>query len=57
MTIEEIIRQLQKLDSKLLAGQVIYAHRDVGSLIAYFEKMRRTMIKEYKQEQEGDDEK
>lgn len=42
--LEVIIRDLHKISSKLLSGQFIYANRDVGRLIAYFEKKKQEVI-------------
>lgn len=46
--LEEIIRDLHKINSKLLAGQVILAHREVGSLMAFFEQKKKELIRESK---------
>ena len=36
--LEYIIRELHKIDSKLIAGQVILAYREIGRIIAYLER-------------------
>lgn len=42
----DLIRQLHKIDSKLLSGQIIYASRDVGRIIALLERRKSTMVTE-----------
>ena len=39
-----LIRELQKMDSKLLSGQVIQAHRDLNRIIADLERISEKMI-------------
>lgn len=38
--IDDLIRSLQKIDSKLQAGQFIAAYREVRRLIAFLEKVK-----------------
>lgn len=44
----ETIRQLHKIDSKLDAGQVIRAYREIGKLISLFEKSKQDIIRDSK---------
>ena len=46
--LDVILRELHKIDSKLLSGQVIYAHRDIGRLVAILDKYKTDIIKEEK---------
>ena len=55
--LEEVIRQLHKIDSKLLAGQEVLAYREVNSLLAFFERRKREIIQEAKKNQEKTNEK
>jgi hypothetical protein len=52
--LEEVIRNLHKVNSKLLNGQFIFAHREIGSLIAFFENSRDKIIKEDKLKNSGE---
>lgn len=47
--LELVIRELYKIDSKLLAGQVILAYRENRSLIAALEKAKFNIVKEAKE--------
>lgn len=48
VSLDDIIRQLHKMDSKLEAGQFISVKRDTCRLIAFFENARSEIIKEEK---------
>lgn len=50
--LEEVIREIHKLDSKMLAGQFIPAWRDLRKLLAFFEEKKTELIKESKGENE-----
>lgn len=54
--LESLIRDLHKLDSKMLAGQFINAHRDLRRIMANVEEKKNAVIAESKK-QEGDNEK
>jgi len=43
-SVDQIIRDLHKLDSKLQAGQFIAAYRDVNRMIAFFEQVKKNII-------------
>ena len=47
--LELVIRELYKIDSKLLAGQVILAHRENRKLIAALEKVKFDIVKAAKE--------
>ena len=49
--LEELIRKLTKIDSKLNAGQFIAAYRENRSLIAILEKNKQDIIQGYKDEE------
>ena len=42
--LHNIIRDLQKMNSKLLSGQVILAHRDLNRIIADLERRVQKMV-------------
>lgn len=44
--IDKILRQLHKIDSKMLSGQFIPAYRDLRSLMSFFEQHKRNVIAE-----------
>ena len=44
--VDYLIRQLHKIDSKLLAGQIIMAWREIRSLTAMYEDHRKELLKE-----------
>ena len=46
--LEVVIRELYKIDSKLMAGQIIPAYRENRKLIAALEKIKQDIIKESK---------
>lgn len=46
--LEEVIRQLCKIDSKLDAGQIIRAYREIGKLISFFERSKLEIIQQEK---------
>lgn len=46
--LEGVIRELHKLDSKMLAGQFIPAWRDLRRLLAFFEEKRLELVEESK---------
>ena len=50
--LEEVIRMMHKIDSKLLMGQVILAHRELGRLFAIFERAKSILIEEEKAKQQ-----
>ena len=58
--IHALIRELQKMNSKLLSGQVIQAHRDLNRIIADLERISEKMVHPdskadiSKKDQEGD---
>ena len=45
-TTDDVIRQLHKIDSKMLAGQFIPAYRDLRSLLAFFEQHKKNILAE-----------
>lgn len=51
--LEEVIRMIHKIESKLLMGQVILAHREMGRLLAIFEKAKIVLIDEEKKKLQG----
>ena len=51
--LEEVIRQLHKIDSKLIAGQEVLAYREVNSLLAFFERRKKEIIQEAKRLEEN----
>jgi len=42
--LHNLIRDLQKMNSKLLSGQIILAHRDVNRIIADLERRVQKMV-------------
>lgn len=42
--VDELIRDMRKIESKLLNGQFIFAYREVGRLLAKFQKAREIII-------------
>lgn len=42
--LHNVIRDLQKMNSKLLSGQVILAHRDLNRIIADLERRVQRMV-------------
>ena len=42
--IHSLIRELQKMNSKLLSGQIIQAHRDLNRIIADLERISEKMV-------------
>ena len=42
--VDEIIRQLQKMDSKMNAGQFIGAYRECNRLLAFFIKVKQGLL-------------
>lgn len=44
--VDGIIRELQKIESKLLSGQFIRAYRDVCKILAVFQNHRQEILKE-----------
>lgn len=42
--IHALIRELQKMNSKLLSGQFIQAHRDLNRIIADLERISEKMV-------------
>lgn len=46
--LEDIIRELHKLDSKMMAGQFILAWRDLRRLLALFESKKAELVREAK---------
>ena len=55
--LETLIRELHKIDSKLLAGQIIPAWRDNRRIIALLEKNRNSLLSSINEEQEEENEK
>ena len=53
-TIDEIIKQLNRIDNKLVDGKIILAWRDVNSLKASFEKYKIDLISNNIQENKVD---
>lgn len=53
-SLEEIIRQLSKIDSKLIAGQIVLAHRENWKLITNFRKQKFAIIQEEKLKKQED---
>jgi len=43
--LDEVIRQLHKMESRLRSGQIIDAHRECCRLIACFESCKKNLIK------------
>jgi len=43
--LDDLIRQLHKMESRLRSGQVIDAHRECCRLIAYFNATKKNLIK------------
>ena len=48
--LEDLLRQLHKVDSKLISGQIILAYRDVNSIIAKLEATKRQIIDDDKKQ-------
>ncbi len=48
--LENLLRTVHKIDSKMLAGQFIGAYREIGSLRAYLERARDDGMAQAKQE-------
>jgi cell fate (sporulation/competence/biofilm development) regulator YlbF (YheA/YmcA/DUF963 family) len=46
--LEELIRQMHKIDSKLDAGHIIRAYRENGKIIAYLERVKANIVSESK---------
>lgn len=44
--VDKIIRQLHKIDSKMLSGQFIPAYRDLRSLLSFFEQHKKNILSE-----------
>jgi hypothetical protein len=42
--LHNLIRDLQKMNSKLLSGQIILAHRDVNRIISDLERRVQAMV-------------
>jgi hypothetical protein len=53
--IEDVIRQLHKLEAKLMNGQFIMAYRDNRRLISKFENIKHDLIESTKEELENSD--
>jgi hypothetical protein len=47
--LDQLIRQLQKLASRMKAGQIVDAHRECNNLIGALMKNREDLIKEAEQ--------
>jgi len=45
VALDEIIRQLQKMESKMQSGQFLGAHRELCGLLAFFVKSKQDLIK------------
>lgn len=43
-SINDILRQLQKIDSKMLSGQYIGAYRDLHRLMSFFEHAKGVIV-------------
>jgi len=43
--LHNLIRDLQKMNSKLLSGQIIIAHRDLNRIISDLERRVQEMVK------------
>ena len=43
--LDDLIRQLHKMESRLRSGQIIDAHRECCRLIAYFDTAKKNLIK------------
>jgi len=41
---DHVIRELQKIESKLKNGQIIYAYRDIRRLASVFEKLKADLL-------------
>jgi hypothetical protein len=53
-TIDDIIRQLQKMESKMVMGQVIGAYRECCKLIAFFVRAKQELIRAEEKEKKND---
>ena len=42
--IDQIIRDLHKVDSKLQSGQIIAAYRDINRMISFFEQAKKNIL-------------
>lgn len=42
--LDDIIRQLHKIDSKMLSGQFIPAYRDIRRVLAFFEQQKNNLL-------------
>ena len=51
--VDDVIRELQKMESKLLSGQFIRAYRDCCSLIAIFQRHKQEILREVDKSQGG----
>ena len=49
--VDKIIRQIHKIDSKMLSGQFIPAYRDIRSLLSFFEMHKKNIIAEQMNEE------
>lgn len=50
--IEVLLRQLHKIDSKMLSGQFIIAFREINSIIAYLERAKKSVVEKVKKDME-----
>jgi len=50
--INSLIRDLEKMESKLMNGQVILAYRDTGRILSNLKRIRERFVKEFSNNEE-----